>query len=492
MPPVPTPSPEEQAYSAVERAYGQGDFAGALEQAEALQPQLQPNRSDLLDQRLQLLIGHIHLYGLGQPSQAAASYQAVLSSCLETTYRQLAEQNLQLCAQQPEPAESEPNSQPSSDLPATPWLAQLDDPQQALASIQQAWATATPAAQPAPVPSSDGGTAATPWAEPHTPTAKASQSKATPPEPEATTAVEATAAPELTPPSAEPPAAMADAPPPPSNTELRELDRGLLLVRLRSRTVDTTDDTAEATKSPTPEPVQQPNAEAATMAEPGTIHVTAPSLGAAWTLFKRNWRSYLILEGLAVLAALGVGLLQLLGGGLQGLAVLNPLLALLPGLALAVGAVALNLWSNLLGVSLQMLPALAFAQGHHPSATAMLQLLRRDFWRLVRAGVVVGLATGIGLLLLIVPGVLVAIATPVIIRRVVCDQQDALPAVLTSVKEVGNSPAGAGLLKWELVAGLLVLGSVLLCGLPLLITIPLGGILVQQYLAHSGLGSTRI
>jgi hypothetical protein len=33
---------------------------------------------------------------------------------------------------------------------------------------------------------------------------------------------------------------------------------------------------------------------------------------------------------------------------------------------------------------------------------------------------------------------------------------------------------------------------VLLCGLPLLITIPLGGILVQQYLAHSGLGSTRI
>jgi hypothetical protein len=486
------PSPEEQAYSAVERAYGQGDFAGALDQAEALQPQLQPNRSDLLDQRLQLLIGHIHLYGLGQPRQAAASYQAVLSSCPETTYRQLAEQNLQLCAQQPGPAESEPNSQPTSDLPATPWLAQLDDPQQALASIQQAWATATPAAQPAPAPSSEAGTAATPWKEPDTALANESQGEAAPPEPAATRAVEATAAPELTPPSEEPPAAIADAPPPPSDAELRELDRGLLLVCLTSRAVDATDDTGEATEPPAPEPVQQPNAEAGTMAEPGTIHVTAPSLGAAWTLFKRNWRSYLILEGLAVLAALGVGLLQLLGGGLQGLAELNPLLALLPRLALGVGAVALNLWSNLLGVAVQMLPALAFAQGRHPSAAAMLQLLRRDFWRLVRAGVVVGLATTIGLLLLIVPGVLVAIATPVIIRRVICDQQAALPAVLASVKEVGNSPAGAGLLKWELVAGLLVLGSVLLCGLPLLITIPLGAILVQQYLAHSGLGSTRI
>ncbi|MEY3963094.1 MAG: hypothetical protein RLZZ106_349 [Cyanobacteriota bacterium] len=504
MPPVPMPSPEEQAYSAVERAYGQGDFTGALEQAEALQPQLQANRTDLLDQRLQLLIGHIHLYGLSQPRQAETAYRTVLSSCSEPTYRRLAEQSLQLCAQQPEPAETnpesdpasavatEPSSQPTSDLPATPWLAQLDDPQQALASIQQAWATATPAAQPAPAPSSDAETAATPWAEPQTTTANETQSETAAPEPDATTAVEATAAPELTPPSAEPPAAMADAPAPPSDAELRELNRGLLLVRLKSRKVETTYDTGEATVPPAPEPVQPPSAEAGTMAEPGTIHVTAPSLGAAWTLFKRNWRSYLILEGLAVLAALGVGLLQLIGGGLQGLAELNPLLALLPGLALAVGAVALNLWSNLLGVAVQMLPALAFAQGSHPSATAILQLLRRDFWRLVRAGVVVGLSTTIGLLLLIVPGVLVAIATPVIIRRVICDQQAALPAVVDSVKEVGNSPAGAGLLKWELVAGLLVLGSVLLCGLPLLITIPLGGILVQQYLAHSGLGSTRI
>jgi hypothetical protein len=297
------PSPEEQAYSAVERAYGQGDFAGALEQAEALQPQLHPNRSDLLDQRLQLLIGHIHHYGLGQPRQAETAYRAVLSSCSEPTYRQLAEQSLQLCAQQPEPAEtnpesnpasavaSEPSSQPTSDLPATPWLAQLDDPQQALASIQQAWATATPAAEPAPAPSSDAGTAATPWAEPHTTTANASQSEATAPEPAATKAVEATAAPELTPPAAEPPAAMADAPAAPSDAELRALDRGLLLVRLTSRTVDATDDTGEAANPPAPEPVQQPNAEAGTMAEPGTIHVTAPSLGAAWTLFKRHWRA---------------------------------------------------------------------------------------------------------------------------------------------------------------------------------------------------------
>ena len=293
MPPVPIPSPEEQAYSAVERAYGQGDFAGALQQAEALQPQLQPNRSDLLDQRLQLLIGHIHLYGLGQPRLAEAAYQAVLRSCPEPTYRQLAEQSLQLCAQKPEPAQttpesnpasalaSEPNSQPTSDLPATPWLAQLDDPQQALASIQQAWARATPAAQPAPTPSADAGTAATPWAVPSTTRTEATPSEAAPPEPQAIEAVEATPPPEPTPPSAEPPAAVADDPAPPSDAELRELDRGLLLVRLSSPG-DHSGDDAEPTA---PEPVQQPST------EPGTIHPTALSVGAAWKLLKRRWRS---------------------------------------------------------------------------------------------------------------------------------------------------------------------------------------------------------
>jgi hypothetical protein len=218
------------------------------------------------------------------------------------------------------------------------------------------------------------------------------------------------------------------------------------------------------------------------------VKVTAPSLGAAWTLFRRHWRTYLILEGLVVAAALLGALLQLIGSGLQGLAEANPLLALAPGLALFVAAIAVNLWSNLLGVSLQMAPALAFHSGSHPSAGAMLTLLRRDFWRYVRAGIVVGLATSIGLLLLIVPGLLVAIATPVVVRRVACNQEKAWPALLASVKEVSGGPAGAGLLKWQLIAGLMVLASVLLCGLPLLITVPLGGILIQQYLAWSSLG----
>ena len=168
----------EEAYVAVERAYGQGDFATALQLAVALRPQVQAGRPDLLDQRLQLLLGHIHLYGLNQPGPAATAYAAVLESCNEPAYRDLASQGLDLSRQQlaatpggaPETAGATPwapaapgtaagdlagtpGVSPASSqhqnavaLPATPWLSQLQDPQLALQQIQTAPATvATPA-----------------------------------------------------------------------------------------------------------------------------------------------------------------------------------------------------------------------------------------------------------------------------------------------------------------------------------------------------------
>jgi len=155
----------EQAYSAIERSYAQGHFPEALEQAMALQPQLEPGRADLLDQRLQLLIGHIHLYGLAQPQQAELAYGAVLHQCNEAGYRRLAELGLAQCQGEPATAPRATEPEPFT-LPATPWLAQLRDPQQALAEIQQAWASvpaATPAPQPEPQPLDSSGIDASPW-----------------------------------------------------------------------------------------------------------------------------------------------------------------------------------------------------------------------------------------------------------------------------------------------------------------------------------------
>ncbi|MFM2173133.1 MAG: hypothetical protein RLZZ54_1060 [Cyanobacteriota bacterium] len=222
----------EQAYSAIERSYAQGHFPEALEQAMALQPQLEPGRADLLDQRLQLLIGHIHLYGLAQPQQAELAYGAVLNQCNEAGYRRLAEQGLAQCQGEPatEPQAREPEP---FNLPATPWLAQLRDPQQALAEIQQAWASvpaATPAAQPEPQPLAGSGIAASPWDS-----AAQAQIPETPP----VTAAE-TDSPEPDSPDtdgSEPAGATSSEQTNPETTAesvADELDKGLLLVKLSS------------------------------------------------------------------------------------------------------------------------------------------------------------------------------------------------------------------------------------------------------------------
>ena len=220
----------EEAYVAVERAYGQADFAGALQLAQALQPQVPPGRPDLLDQRLQLLIGHIHLYGLNQPAQAAAAYSAVLEGCAEPSYRDLAGQGLEISRQQlpvatepqqpsasevvaePEPAMAAPvetTAEPMSaaagapttgaahaeqPLPATPWLNQLQDPQQALRQIQEAWGTATPAQSAAAVAAPAAGSGpAEPWQPGGASTAAVEQPAVAPASPEEPAVGQATA-----------------------------------------------------------------------------------------------------------------------------------------------------------------------------------------------------------------------------------------------------------------------------------------------------------
>jgi hypothetical protein len=140
-------SPQDQAYINIERAYGEGKFSEALRLAEALLPLLPTDRADGLAERLQLLMGHIYLYGLGAPELAAGHYQSVHDASADPAYRQLAQQGLVLCqnAPTPEPAAmAEPL--PAAAAPAMPWLEQLHDP----------GATAVPV-QP--------HTAASPWLE---------------------------------------------------------------------------------------------------------------------------------------------------------------------------------------------------------------------------------------------------------------------------------------------------------------------------------------
>ncbi|MBM5791637.1 MAG: hypothetical protein FJ053_07685 [Cyanobacteria bacterium M_surface_10_m1_298] len=167
-----TTSSIDEAYSAIERAYGQGQFEAALEMALALQSRLddagmgKAGMDNPLPLRLELLLGHIHFYGLGNATAAQKHYDTVVRIDPESSLAQLARSSL-LQSQNDPPAASSPEAiSDPGDIPAVPWLNHLQDSQQALEALQQAWATVvleepavleTPRDQ-APEP------AATPWA----------------------------------------------------------------------------------------------------------------------------------------------------------------------------------------------------------------------------------------------------------------------------------------------------------------------------------------
>jgi len=120
----------DQSYKEVELAYSESRFQDAFRQADALLQQQAPEGGDPRIQRLQLILGHIHLHGLQEPELAIPHYQTVLESGDSATYKVLAEQGLALCQEAlAASAMSEKPDLLAADegvAPAMPWLDQPD------------------------------------------------------------------------------------------------------------------------------------------------------------------------------------------------------------------------------------------------------------------------------------------------------------------------------------------------------------------------------
>jgi hypothetical protein len=219
-----------------------------------------------------------------------------------------------------------------------------------------------------------------------------------------------------------------------------------------------------------------------------------PTLQTAWNLYKVHWKPYVLVQltilGIALVFAVITGVTTLLSQVLTG--------SLGDGGSNA--AEALQLLLNfpfqliyqvlvvLLGVLIVAFPALHYATGHHPDYAEGIALLRRNFWRYVLAGLLVSASTAVGFLACIVPGLIVAVVTPIYIRRVFTSEEPIWPAFVASFRDLFNSGYGWGLVGYELLAGLLVLISALFCLVPLIVTGPLAAIFIQQYLVSRGLG----
>jgi hypothetical protein len=113
-----TASPEslQQRYEAIERVYSERQWDDVARLSEALLLELPDDAGHPLRQRLQLLLGHTHLYGYQDAATAIGFYNRVRAATSEAVLRDIADQGLEQCANQTVTPTAEP---PTADTAAT-------------------------------------------------------------------------------------------------------------------------------------------------------------------------------------------------------------------------------------------------------------------------------------------------------------------------------------------------------------------------------------
>ncbi len=148
-----------QRYAAIENSYSKEDWPTVLKEGDVLLQELEAEGLESfqpLRMRLQLLLGHTHLYGYDAKEKAASLYGLVASESSETALARIAEQGLKQCAvpaaPEPEVVATSPLEAPatggstaaaSSTTAAAPWL-------EATAAAKSVAAASPPAASSLP------------------------------------------------------------------------------------------------------------------------------------------------------------------------------------------------------------------------------------------------------------------------------------------------------------------------------------------------------
>lgn len=152
-----TASPEllQQRYEAIERVYSERRWDEVASLSEALLLEVPDEAGDPLRQRLQLLLGHTHLYGYKDAATASGFYSRVQAATSEAVLRDIAEQGLQQCASQlaaaqPEDAPAAESALAEAAAESSQREPQVSSTEAALTSAARAAAEAAPLNAEAP------------------------------------------------------------------------------------------------------------------------------------------------------------------------------------------------------------------------------------------------------------------------------------------------------------------------------------------------------
>jgi hypothetical protein len=132
-----SPEIQQQRYAAIELAYSERLWPEVEQLSQELLAEVPADPADPLRLRLELLLGHTRLYGLGDSSAARQHYANVLEHGTEATLRDIAQQSLDQCEQLERPSQGAASITPDRGngnggaKAASPWLDSQDETQTA-------------------------------------------------------------------------------------------------------------------------------------------------------------------------------------------------------------------------------------------------------------------------------------------------------------------------------------------------------------------------
>ena len=220
-----------------------------------------------------------------------------------------------------------------------------------------------------------------------------------------------------------------------------------------------------------------------------------PTLNKAWEAFVAHIPTILLIWiATAVLAVLGMGsqlLFTVVGNSLSGVSLGSAIdgnsstgLGLLLG---QLGQIPFSILSNLVAVLFAAVPAMYYVSGEIITVDRAFRDLMMRPMRYLLAGILFTFVSVIGFLACILPGIAVALVTPVYVNKIFTTDMPILDAFSSSFQSVYRSENGWTFVGIELLAGLLVVVvSLCTCGVGLLVAPAVASFYVQNAAYRQG------
>lgn len=216
-----------------------------------------------------------------------------------------------------------------------------------------------------------------------------------------------------------------------------------------------------------------------------------PSIQTAWRAFLQHipvflmvWVGSVLLTLVGVLVSLVLGLILSLALGTGADDAVFGLVAVLVQLV----QLPFTMCVSLLAVLLVAVPAAYYERGEVVTASAAVSMLIERWRRYLIAGFLFSLATTIGALLCVLPGIAVALVTPIFVNRIFVTDISIGDAFSQSFQTVYRSENGWGFVGQQIlvfvVAGLVAL---LTCGLGAILVVPVASFYIQNLAYNRGL-----